>query len=337
MARIDTDKLMAEARKVFSDQIWSMNVENLSRFKRGLVKFIKLVRITFNEFAENRMGFQCVALSYFVALSIVPFAAFVFAIGGGLGVSDKIAGLLYTLLPNYPDLINFIVEKAENIVDIAKSSGVGLVSALTFMWAVLWLMFQVERVFNNVWKIRKIPRRIYKRFSFYIGALMISPFVLLVFGAGIAMYTNLTSIIGIHIKIKELSFITTLMGWMVFYIFAVLVFSTMYKFIPAVEVKYRHAFRSALVSALIFVPFQYIYLEMQVFVTRLNGVYGAIAAIPLFLMWVNYSWQIIIYGAQLCYGLQNIDTYNIPEGSLKDFTPLLDRIKEEREMEETEQ
>jgi membrane protein len=337
MSKIDTDKLMAEARKVFSDQIWSMNVENLSRFKRGLVKFIKLVRITFNEFAENRMGFQCVALSYFVALSIVPFAAFVFAISGGLGVADKLSELLYTLLPSYPDLITFILDKADNIVNIAKSSGVGLVSALTFMWAVLWLMFQVERVFNNVWKIRKIPRRIYKRFSFYIGALMISPFVILVFGAGIALYTNLTSVIGIHIHIKELSFITTLMGWMVFYIFAALVFSVMYKFIPAVEVKYRHAFRSALVAALIFVPFQYIYLEMQVFVTRLNGVYGAIAAIPLFLMWVNYSWQIIIYGAQLCYGMQNIDKYNIPEGSLKDFTPLLDRIKEEREMEEIEQ
>ncbi|MDO4826389.1 MAG: YihY/virulence factor BrkB family protein [Bacteroidia bacterium] len=337
MSKMDTDRLMAEARKIFSDQIWELNMENLSRFKRGLVRFIKLVRITFNEFAENRMGFQCVALSYFVALSIVPFAAFVFAVGGGMGVADKISELLYTLLPSYPDLVGFIVDKAEGIVDIARSGAVGLISALTFLWAVLWLMFQVERVFNNVWKIRKIPRRIYKRFSFYIAALMISPFVILVFGAGIALYTNVTGLIGIHIKIKELSFITTLMGWTVFYAIAAFTFSAMYKFIPAVEVKYRYALRSSLVSALIFVLFQYIYLEAQLFVSRLNGVYGAIAAIPLFLMWVNYSWQIIIYGEQLCYGMQNIDKYNIPEGSLRDFTPLLDRLKAEREMEEPEQ
>lgn len=334
MKKIDTDKLMCEAKKLFSDQIWELNVENLSKAKRRFIRFIKLTRITFNEFAENRMGFQCVALSYFVALAVIPFAAFVFAVGGGLGVSDKLAGLLFRLLPSYPDLINFILEKSDAIIQSAKSSGVGLISALTFLWAVLWLMFQVERVFNNVWKIRKIPRRIYKRFSFYIGALFISPFLLLTFGAGIALYSNLTGLIGIHVHIQELSFITTLLGWIVFYVVAVFTFSLMYKFIPATEVKYRYALRSSMVSALIFVPFQYMYLETQLFVTRLNGVYGAIAAIPLFLMWVNYSWQIIIYGEQLCYGMQNINSYNIPEGSLRDFTPLLDRLREENRMED---
>ncbi|MBQ6044835.1 MAG: hypothetical protein IJL42_04875, partial [Bacteroidales bacterium] len=56
----------------------------------------------------------------------------------------------------------------------------------------------------------------------------------------------------------------------------------------------------------------------------------------------NYSWQIVIYGAQLTYGLQNIDTYNIPEGRLKDFTPMLDRLtrkarKERKELKDREE
>ena len=53
-----------------------------------------------------------------------------------------------------------------------------------------------------------------------------------------------------------------------------------------------------------FTVFQYLYLETQVFVSRINDVYGVIAAIPLFLIWMNYSWQIIIYGAQLTRSLQ---------------------------------
>ena len=57
--------------------------------------------------------------------------------------------------------------------------------------------------------------------------------------------------------------------------------------------------------------FQFLYLQTQMFVTRLNAVYGVIAAVPLFLIWLNFSWQIVIYGAQLSFGIQNIDTYNI--------------------------
>lgn len=326
--RVDVDKFMSESKKLFGDQLWEMNMDNFSKAKRSLVKFIKLTRITFDEFAENRMGFQCVALSYFMALALVPFMAFIFAIGGGLHLNDKISDILYTLLPNYPDLINFVMEKSANIIQTAQSGIVGLIGALTFLWTILWMMFQVERVFNNVWKIRKIPRKMYKRFSFYFLTLFLSPFIMLVFGAGIALYSNVTSLIGIDVDRSEISAIIKILGWVAFYVVVVFTFSAMYTFIPATKVYYRNSFWAAVVSGFIFTVFQYLYLEAQVFMSRLNGVYGAIAAIPLFLMWVNYSWQIIIYGEQLSYGLQNVDNYHIPEGRLKDFTPRRTRLKD---------
>lgn len=322
-------RVRVELRRLFGDQLWDMNVDSFSKAKRNLVKFIKLTRITFAEFAENRMGFQCVALSYFVTLAVVPLAAFIFAVGDELGYHEKIATLLYSILPNYPDLIDVIMEKASNIIASAQAGGVGLISAIFFFWTVIWLMFQTERVFNNVWKIRKIPRKLYKRFSFYLGMLMLSPFIILIFGTGIALYSNLTGLIGMNIHIDEISNINTFLGWLVFYAVAVMTISAMYKYIPATKVLYKNAFWSAVIAGFIFVVFQYLYLEAQIFMSRLNGVYGALAAIPLFLMWVNYSWQIIIYGEQLCYGMQNVDTYHIPEGRLKDFTPFRDHVMEE--------
>ena len=83
---MDLKRIRNVSGKLFSDQLWELNVESLSGARRRIVRFIKLIRITFNEFAEQKMGFQCVALSYFSALAIVPFAAFIFAVGGGLGV-----------------------------------------------------------------------------------------------------------------------------------------------------------------------------------------------------------------------------------------------------------
>ncbi len=333
---MDLKRIRNVSGKLFSDQLWELNVESLSGARRRIVRFIKLIRITFNEFAEQKMGFQCVALSYFSALAIVPFAAFIFAVGGGLGVGDKLSDLAHGILPNNPEFIDTVLEKADNIIHIARSGVVGIIGAFAFLWTIIWLFFQVERVFNNVWGVRKIPRKLYTRFSFYFLAMFLAPFVVLMFSAGIAVYSNITGLIGLHVHIAEVSGIITFLGWLAFYILAVFTFSAMYKFIPAPKVRYRNAFIAALVSAFVFVLFQFIYLKTQIFMTRINAVYGVLAAIPLFLMWLNYSWQIVIYGAQLCYGIQNVDSYYIPEGRLRDFTPMWDRLREEMNEEEEE-
>lgn len=329
MKGIDVDKLMEETKRLFGDQLWEINMDNLSKVKRRLVKFIKVTRITFDEFAEGRMGFQCVALSYFGALATIPFIGFLFAVTGGLGLSEKVTSFVLNFFAADPGIVALITEKAGNIINTAKSGGVGIISAFFFLWTVIWLMFQVERVFNNVWKIRKIPRKVYKRFGFYFGMLILSPVAIGMFMLGIAFYSNFTNFIGLNFNIKDLSFILTILGWLAIYAITVLILSAMFKFIPAVKVQYKHAFWAAVVAGFIFVVFQYIYLETQVFVTRLNGVYGVLAAVPLFLIWMNYSWQIVIYGAQLSYGLQNVNIYNIPEGRLRDFTPRRDRLREE--------
>jgi membrane protein len=252
-------------------------------------------------------------------------------------VDDKRSELAHNILPSNPEFIDTVLDKAGNIVHIAQSGIVGVIGALAFLWTIIWLFFQVERVFNNVWGIRKIPRKLYTRFSFYFLAMFLAPFIVLMFGAGIAIYSNITSLVGIRVHIAEVSGFMTFLGWVVFYAVAVFTFSAMYKFIPAPKVYYRNAFIAALVSGFIFVLFQFVYLKPQIFVTRLNAVYGVLAAIPLFLMWLNYSWQIVIYGAQLCYGIQNVDSYHIPEGRLKDFTPMWDRLREEMKEDKEEE
>lgn len=304
-------KTIKNAAALFSDQLWTLDTTNSTRSWKKIVRFVKLVRITFGTFAENRLGFQCVSLSYFVTLALVPLLAFIFAITGGLGLSDRIATLLYNILPSNPDLIDMLTDKAGNIINTAKSGAVGLISALTFLWAVIWMMFQVERVFNNVWGIRKIPRKIYKRFSYYLIVLILMPFIIIAFSFGIAFYTNLAGML--KFDFLELKFLPKFLGWIAGYAVSALTFSAMYKWIPSPKIRYKNCLKASLVSGLIFVIFQYLYLQTQVFVTRLNGVYGVMAAIPLFLIWLNFSWQIIIYGAVLTYSYENVDTYQISE------------------------
>ena len=300
---------------MFTDRIWSIDTHKVSLVSKSYARLIttmKVVRITINTFAENRMGFQCVALSYFVTLALIPLLAFTFAVTGGMGFTgylDKLMEVISSFVD--PGMLNMVEDKAINLIDIAKNGWVGVVAALSFLWTILWMMFQVERVFNNVWGIRKIPRKIYKRFGYYFLVLILAPFLVILFGTGIAYYSNFTKLLGLDLS--ELRFLPKLLGYLGFYIIATFTLSAMYKFIPATEVKYKYALKAAAIAALVFVGFQYLYLETQVFVARLNTVYGVLAAIPLFLIWLNFSWQIIIYGAELTYSFQNIKNYGLQE------------------------
>ena len=302
-------KLTNKITDLFSDRIWTHDTGSATPAYAELVRIVKLIRITFKTFTENRMGFQCEALSYFITLALVPLIAFAFAITGGLGLDGKITEFLQMALPNNPEIVTLLSERAAGIIDSAQGGGLGLVSAIFFLWTILWMMFQVERVFNNVWGILKIPRKIYMRFGFYFLVLLLSPFIIIIFGSGVVYATNLPNLYGIDLK--EARFVFKLIGYAVFYVILVATLSVMYKYIPAVKVEYRYALRSALIAGIIFILFQYLYLNTQMFVGRLNQAYGILAAIPLFLIFLNFSWQIIIFGAQLTYSFQNVDQYQV--------------------------
>ena len=304
-------KISDKITVLFTDRIWSLDTSGCSKAYASLVHLLKLALITVNTFTQNKMGYQCIALSYFVMMALVPFVALLFALTGGLGLSDRISEVLYMIFPANPEFVSTMMEKANGLLDTAKGGGPGLISFLIFLWAIVWMMFQVETVFNNVWGIRKIPRKLYKRFGFYIIVLVLSPLLVFVFSAGIAFYANITNLFGLDLS--NIRSITKMLGYLGFYTVSTLTFSAMFTYIPATKVKYRYGLQAAALTALVFVVFQYLYLETQMFIGKLSRAYGVIAAIPLFLVWLNYSWRIIIYGAELTYGFQNVDKYKVPE------------------------
>ena len=300
--------ILTRLKRFISEDIWNLDIGEFSRAKARFIKYLKVLIITIKTFSAEKIGFQAVALSFFGTMSVVPFLAVVFAITDGLGLADKLETLLYSYFSNSQETINMVLGFANNIIDTAQSSAMGLVSALLFVCLVFWMMISVERVFNNVWRVRK-SRNIFKRISFYIAILLIAPFVIMLFFSGSIIYSNLLKGVGLDIEYFES--IASVLAWVLFYIVAALTFSAMYKFIPNHKVLYSNALRASAISALAFTVLQYLYLETQLFVTRLNMVYGAVAAIPLFMFWMNFGWFIILFGAELSYAYQNVDNYNI--------------------------
>lgn len=313
--KLKIKEFIPDLKLAFSAQLWKTDLHEIEQTRPGLAKFlreVKLIRIVFDHFAEKRMGFQAASLSYFGALAFVPLVALIFAVTGGLGLEGNILVDFLTQLGVNIDqaTMDMVEEKANNIIESAQSSVVGFISAALFIWTILWWFFQIERALNFGFGLRVIKRNIFKRFSFYIAMTLLSPFVLIIFTAGMAVNSNIFEFMGLDFSAYPIT--RSIVGWLIFYVVATFTISAIYKFVPNEKVRYWDALKSSMIFAAVFALFQHLYLSTQMFVTRINGVYGAIAAIPLFLIWMNFSWQIIIYGEQLVYAYKNIDTY-LPE------------------------
>jgi membrane protein len=273
-----------------------------------MVRYLKVLIITIKGFSNDRVGLQAIALSFFSALAVVPIVALVFAVTNGFGLSDKFEMLLYSYFEGNEDIIAYLVRFANNIIQTSRNGLFGSISVIFFLWTVIWLMLSIEKSFNEVWKLER-GRSFRKRAAYYLMMLIVSPMVIFIFLTLGLVYSNALESIGL--EIDRFIPLTSIVTWLVAYAFITGVFTIMYKFIPNTKVKLSAAFNSALILAFAFIIVQFFYLETQLMVSGLNAVYGVFAAIPLFLIWMNISWTIILFGAELSHAYQNVDSYNI--------------------------
>lgn len=295
-------------KRFVKEDIWAMEMEELSRAKSRIIRYVKVLIITVKTYSQQRIGARATALSYLSMMAVVPFLAIVFGVTGGLGLDEMLKEFMYANLDSQS--INTVMGYANNIIDTAQSGWMGFFSALFFIWIIFRLMMNVEASFNNVWKVKQ-NRSIVRRFSFYIAILLLAPFVIFMMFGGSFMYANAIEYMGLNVE--EMTFVKNLISWIIFVLMATLVFSVMYKFIPNYKVNYSAAFKAALIAAIAFGAVQFFNIETQILVTRFYGVYGTFAAVPLFMIWLNLSWNIILIGAEVSYAFQHVDSYNIED------------------------
>ena len=302
-------RVKAIARTVshfLGEGIWNIDLAGLSPKRSKLYKHLKIILITHRHFQSLRCGREAVALSFFTTMATVPLLAVILLIANKFGLLELLTEIISGLFVNNQGMGEMVLGWANNIVSMTSGGGFGLISSLTFLWLVLWMMLCVENAFNHIWDVGK-SANFFRRIIVYFSILILSPFVLVMFFYGVTYFTRFIGILGGSILVD---FVTSYLFWVIFYGLAVLVISLMYKFIPHAKVKYPACFKAALVSGLGFVVIQYLYLETQIVVTRLNAVYGAVAAIPLYMMWLNLCWFDILFGVDLSYAYQHVNEYD---------------------------
>ena len=287
--------------------MWYLNMDDLSRWKKRGVEDLKTIFVMLKVFGDQKIGFQVTALAYQSMMSVVPFIAIGLYLTSGIGISDQFSAFLYANISNQR-LIQHLLSASERIIATAESGLFGFISMASFLWILIWLMLTVRRVFNNVWKAHE-QRSFFRLLGVGLGVLILSPFVIVLFFSGSVVYSTVLDYIvpsGLFFSEHLKSFLS----WVLFAGASVLILTAMYKYIPAAHVRSRCAFKAALIAGIGFTAVQYIYLETQVLVAKQNAIYGVLAAIPLFMIWLNLGWTIILYGAELSYSFQHVNHLN---------------------------
>ncbi|MBR5256684.1 MAG: YihY/virulence factor BrkB family protein [Bacteroidales bacterium] len=299
--------LTKQAVRFVTHDMWFLNVDDLSRWKARAVKDIKVVFLMLKVFSDQKIGFQVTALAYQSMMSLVPFIAIGLYLTNGVGIADQFHAFLNANISNQK-LIEDLISASDKIIATAESGLFGFISMASFLWILIWLMVTVRRVFNNVWKVNE-SRNFFHVLGVGLGVLILSPFVIVLFFTGSVVYSTVLDYIvpsGMFFSEHLKSFLS----WVLFAGASVLILTMMYKYIPAARVRTRHAFKAALIAGIGFTAVQYLYLETQVMVAKQSAIYGFLAALPLFMIWLNLGWTIVLYGAELSYSFQNVNHLN---------------------------
>ena len=160
----------------------------------------------------------------------------------------------------------------------------------------------------------------------YFSMLLITP-ILLVLSGGISLF--MTTMLD---HMTEYELLTPVFKFLIGLIpFAItwLMFTGLYAFMPNTNVKFKYALIAGILAGSAYQAFQYLYIGSQLWVSKYNAIYGSFAALPLFLLWMQISWTICLFGALLTYACQNIQNFSFDKDTknisrrYKDFTTVL--------------
>ena len=290
----------------FRTDIWRITRGDVSPLRYLIVEIVKKLMLAVRFFTAKRVMQKASALTYSTLLAIVPILAVVFAIARGFGYNKYIEVWFRDAFQSQPQAADVIIGFVNSYL-VHTQSGVFLGIGLLFMlYTVLMLVSNVEDTFNEIWQV-KTPRSIFRTFTDYLAMFFVFP-ILIVVSSGVSIFV---ATIADHMPdfLMLGTAVRTLIDLLPYVLMSGM-FIALYIFMPNTHVKPMSAVVPGILAGIAMQGLQFVYIHSQVFLSSYNAIYGSFAALPLFMLWVQISWTISLFGAELCYTNQNLDYYD---------------------------
>ncbi len=286
--------------------IWRLDFNQVSRLRGFFYRQIMVAWLVGQAFIHDRLLVRASALVYATLLSIVPLLAVMFSLLKGFGIHNKLAPTLQQVMAPLGDqAIEVVVPTIVNFVDNVNVGALGAVGVGVLMFSVLSIITNIERAFNDIWKIKQV-RSYHRRFSDYLSVLLLGPllvFTVLGITASLQSNTIVQTVSEIPmIDVIYRKFAPIAAGWLAFFF--------LYIFIPNTKVRPDSAIIGAVLAGTLWQVANVLFADFVVssYTTGAKAaLYAGFATLPLFLMWLFISWSVVLLGAEISYAHQNVN------------------------------
>lgn len=301
--------------------------------RETLVRAVRVAYLVVRDFLEDTVLVRAAALTYVTVLSIVPVLAVAFALAKGFGAYERLRqSVIKPFLDNIwgsagsapegIEQLRRLVEKILQYVDETNFGALGTLGLVTLLWTVISLLSSVEKAFNKIWNVSR-PRTLVRKVTDYLAIVVVTPIFLLTATAiGTAWSSAFLSepdaqaTTNVFVRwMRDSAFAGFLLPLMpVFTMWALLTF--VYLTLPNTRVKFRSALLGGIVAGTLWHLLQFLHVKFQIGIANYNKVYAGFAAFPLFLIWLYFSWVIVLLGGLVAWAHQSEPSFrsSIPAG-----------------------
>ena len=287
--------------------IWRIRLKNLPAIKALIIEHLRIFLAAWRGFDNHQCQLRASALTFYSLLAIVPIAAMAFGIAKGFDMQTVLQERLLEKFEGQEEVLTKVFDFANTLLANTSGGIVAGVGVAVLFWTIIKVLGNIESSLNDIWGIKK-SRSLSRKATDYLSVMLISPILLVISGSATIFITS--KITFVTQKIEMLGalrpIITFILGFAPYSIMWLL-FSFLYIFMPNTKVNFKAGLFAGIIAGTIYQMVQWLYITFQVGVAHYNAIYGSFAALPLFLVWVQLSWLIVLAGAEISYAHQHSD------------------------------
>lgn len=269
--------------------------EKLNKYYNSFYNFAK---IFYKNFLSSDISLLASNLTYMMILTIFPFFAIVIGISKGFGLDEILISELTKFVPQDEVRINYVLNIINNLIVSAKGGVLTGLGIIILVYSVISMFDLLEKTFNNIWNV-KDKRKYSTKIISYVAITFIAPiFLLLIIGSSSVIVDVVGKYLG-NIAILTLIFVRLINITLI-----LLVLLALFLLVPNKRVQLIPAFIGSLFTLIGIYVIYVIYSILQTSINRYNIIYGSLAFVPIFLIWIKYIWTVILIGAQITYSIQ---------------------------------
>jgi membrane protein len=296
----------------FTSDIFSLQKKDLPPFQAFFVGYLRIFALAIHGFIKDGCSLRASALTYYSLLSIVPVFAMAFGIAKGFGLENfiqkEIASIAQTA--NWPvEIVDRILSFSHSLLGKAKGGLMAGVGFILLCWTVISILGRIEESFNHIWGVKK-ARTIVRKVTDYISIVVFTPVLMIIAGsAAVLVGSKIQAIMGRIELLGPVSGVILFALRLLPYVSIWVMLTLNYIIIPNRRVPFGSAVFSGIVTGTIYQLVQYVYIKFQIGVASYGAIYGSFAVLPLFVVWLQLSWMIILFGTEIAVAKENKETY----------------------------